>query len=874
MRDKKRIPAHDLSPLRAIIIITETGPADLAVERISPDAVGWKAYGLSSLYHEWVPPFFVITASCLGERSDEQIKSWVTECNARCGIGSGQVIIRSSGTAETIQSRGRLKSESCSQSQVVSKIRRLITQLPEMPADAKVHWIVQEYIIPKRKGLLSNERRLSYENRDWVVEFEPQGSKNGYTAPVAVRSWRDGTDIIDSRLTCTTEAAIPIRLKLVAMWATQLSSRCLFEWVWDGRVIHMVQADIAEPAKGINPRSLIPARIESSGPLSLRVFRVGNDVDFRLYRKLRNAKLYEELGYSMPAFYVVDNAELVHSILTGHIPSELAHDLAELTRRPLIIRTDGLSIPAEKREMLPRSDELRSQAEATQWLMMKFKAIIEENDLQECAISLIAHHFIPSVSSAWARAEPGNRIVRIESLWGIPEGLYWYSHDTFEVDTSTTYLPPGGLPVPSDYKFEEHLRYKGTFVAPDENGQWKPFQTADKYAWRSSITKRKWLSEIAYITRQVAETETNAVAVMWFVDNHNQATKHKVLPWFHSKSELTGKPSAAPRRKRTSGKDFTIRVVDDWDRLKQELGSLRQIERVIVDPTDQELIRNLKFAEELADLASTHKVVVEFSGGILSHAYYILQRKGVQVECIDLFGADVDVDSFYKIVRDRIPEIIEGRGEHIETVTLIDDALLISLQRKIVEEAFEVLDAKSGPELIGELADVQAVIRALCRVLGIDIGEVEAEREKKEKRRGEFEKGLMLIETATPHSIRNQPRQTDMPAPELSVRHSSEIIISDPASIPFKPFYSRPDLRRVDDQIEKTFNFAGDINRIEEVKRSWSFPMPVDVQRQQEFSLGIEFSRKGSLLRGVVRLRLRRPLQLKIPFVSRQRKGT
>ena len=78
----------------------------------------------------------------------------------------------------------------------------------------------------------------------------------------------------------------------------------------------------------------------------------------------------------------------------------------------------------------------------------------------------------------------------------------------------------------------------------------KPFPTAPPYDWKRSITKKNWLFEIAYTTRQVAEYEKNAVSVMWFIGNHKQATKHQVLPWFHSKSEIVGRPKVAPRQKR------------------------------------------------------------------------------------------------------------------------------------------------------------------------------------------------------------------------------------------------------------------------------------------------------------------------------------
>jgi len=730
----------------------------------------------------------------------------------------------------------------------------------------KVHWIVQEYVNPKRKGQVSNERRISRENRDWIAEFEPQGGRPGYTVPIAVRRWRDGTDLIDSDLRCSSEPAVPIRLKRVAMWATQLSSRALFEWVWDGKAIHIVQADLAEPAEGVDPRLHFPTRIQTVGPASLQVFHVASQVDYERYGKLRNAKLYGELGYNMPVFYVVHEPEIVQSVLTGRIPSKLADDLAELTKRPLIIRTDGASIPSDKREMLPRSDELCSQSEATDWLCTQFKPKIEQSELEGAELCLMAHHFIPSVASAWARAEPGKRLVRVESLWGIPEGLYWHSHDTFEVDTQTADLTTGSITAPLKYEFRKRLRYKGTFFAPDEHGHWKRYQTADRYVWRSSITSSKWLFEIAYTTRRVAENQKHAVALMWFIDNHPQATEHKVLPWFHSKSELTGKPNAAPRRKRTSAKDFIIKRVGDWDRLKQDLQSARLIERVVVEPVDQELIRNLKFAEELADLASANNLVVELSGGILSHVYYVLQRGGVQVECIDLFGADEDIDAYYKIVRDKIPALIEARGERTKTLHLVGDALVDALRQKLVEEAFEALDAKSGPDLIGELADLQEVVRALCRELGVSTSDIEAEREKKEKRRGGFEKGLMLIETATPHSIHSQPPTPDHPALELISRHYSQLVISDLAELPAKPLYRRPDLRRVDEQIEKLFAFATEINRIGEIKGTLNFLMPTDIHGLQNFTLGVELRRIRSSVRGVVRLSLRRPLQRKIPF--------
>ena len=171
---------------------------------------------------------------------------------------------------------------------------------------------------------------------------------------------------------------------------------------------------------------------------------------------------------------------------------------------------------------------------------------------------LIAHHFIPSVAAAWARAEPEGSLVRIESLWGLPEGLYWHAHDTFEVDTA------------NDYSIRKRLRFKGTFIAPVENGQWVQHQTSAPFDWGRSIVQKEWLQEIAATTKLVAEHDKHPVAVMWFIDNDQRATPHHVLPWYHAESAIDA-PKAAPRKKLTMASDFKIETVADWEDLRSKV---------------------------------------------------------------------------------------------------------------------------------------------------------------------------------------------------------------------------------------------------------------------------------------------------------------
>ena len=116
--------------------------------------------------------------------------------------------------------------------------------------------------------------------------------------------------------------------------------------------------------------------------------------------------------------------------------------------------------------------------------------------------------------------------------------------------------------------------------------------TPAPYDWRRSVRMEAWILEIAKTTRSVADREAFPVSVMWFIDNDRRATSHKVLPWFHSRSQLGGSPKAAPRRKLTTARDYKIENRTDWQKLGTLISAGRHIERVVVAPTDPDLIRD------------------------------------------------------------------------------------------------------------------------------------------------------------------------------------------------------------------------------------------------------------------------------------------
>ena len=97
---------------------------------------------------------------------------------------------------------------------------------------------------------------------------------------------------------------------------------------------------------------------------------------------------------------------------------------------------------------------------------------------------------------------------------------------------------------------------------------------------------------------------------------------------------------------------------------------------------------------------------------------------------------------YYKLVRDRIPEIIEKSGKRPIYSILSDEAYLAKLDEKLNEELAEYQESKS----MEELADLLEVIRAVAVARGSSMDEVESIRRDKAAKRGGFEKKILLTE--------------------------------------------------------------------------------------------------------------------------------
>lgn len=97
---------------------------------------------------------------------------------------------------------------------------------------------------------------------------------------------------------------------------------------------------------------------------------------------------------------------------------------------------------------------------------------------------------------------------------------------------------------------------------------------------------------------------------------------------------------------------------------------------------------------------------------------------------------------YNKLVRDRIPEIIQSSGKSCTTEVLFSDNYLRMIDAKLDEELAEYHKDQN----IEELADLLEVIHAAAIARGYTLEDLERVRAEKAAKRGGFEKRILLKE--------------------------------------------------------------------------------------------------------------------------------
>ncbi len=95
---------------------------------------------------------------------------------------------------------------------------------------------------------------------------------------------------------------------------------------------------------------------------------------------------------------------------------------------------------------------------------------------------------------------------------------------------------------------------------------------------------------------------------------------------------------------------------------------------------------------------------------------------------------------YNKLVRDKIPQVIEADGKKCETSIVAKEQLLPLLEDKLKEEVNEFIQDKN----LEELADIMEVIFGLAENLGYSEEDLLKKREEKKEARGGFKAGVFL----------------------------------------------------------------------------------------------------------------------------------
>ena len=98
---------------------------------------------------------------------------------------------------------------------------------------------------------------------------------------------------------------------------------------------------------------------------------------------------------------------------------------------------------------------------------------------------------------------------------------------------------------------------------------------------------------------------------------------------------------------------------------------------------------------------------------------------------------------FNKLVRDKIPDIIENNGEIAMTKILSDEEYINELNIKLKEEVNEYIKDNN----VEEIADIMEVLQAILKYNNIEHSEFEQIRINKVEKRGAFDKRIYLEKT-------------------------------------------------------------------------------------------------------------------------------
>ncbi|RWX78577.1 hypothetical protein EPK99_08200 [Neorhizobium lilium] len=691
---------------------------------------GPKAATLATLPRVWTPPFALVAWDVCRSDGTGLLPDEVSRIEKIAGL-TGKLYVRSSVVGETIWERGTYSSVLIPTVGPLfeADLNKAIAEVVESANGQKVGFVLQSYVEPKARGEFGNLLRISKTRDHWELSTET----NGITSRLRINTQRDEAANDDASIEMRPRLARERIFGSIAAWLNtyllrSTSVRVNCEWIADLENIYLVQIDEEdEDLSGLNPFQVRVAPVHQPAASHGQYLLCADENAIEQWDKLRVLKeLWEPDAKEKPTLFYVPLSSLSNATLAGDA-SELEADFRKLIGPDnIVVRTSGLA-SAEKKSNLDRTEGL-TPAEAANWCLstyVKFKA--ERGHVDDLAF--VAHRFMAARAAAWVRAEPGNPIVEINSLWGLPDALQYCPYDIWEIH----------VPTQSSTEYPE---YKSHMLVAKESGGWEYRRIKNELCRSLSIGSKEAL-DLANRTAAIASRMGKSCHVMWFVGCINERGQSFNIPWYWTNAHETER-----NIDRSNYQVFIVAGAEDLEKFKAVPGP-RTRQAIELRPTDQSLMRDMKFIGAVGATARELNIPVILAGSTLAHAYFELGRQG----CTVVAKGEKEHSrirknaTFGKIVRDKIPGRIAERKETEVTQTIPQSLRKNFLTSKLLEEALEVRQAQTLEEKRVELADLYEVIRALSSSEGFTIEEVAEAAEIKRAKVGGFDEGLVLLQT-------------------------------------------------------------------------------------------------------------------------------
>ncbi|SEK32832.1 Predicted house-cleaning noncanonical NTP pyrophosphatase, all-alpha NTP-PPase (MazG) superfamily [Roseovarius azorensis] len=695
---------------------------------------GVKAAGLAFLPPAWRLDFTALSIEVhkswrnradLGSNSEiKKLRSWLELRSFEA------VILRSSGSSETLQDRGKFRSRILKSGwnflNLINELGKLYEDASTVDGEADLGIVVQKYVKADYAGHLSNEHRVSPTINQWSYELElPQ--------------WAPSKGI-NSKFTTSPDPTIPLKcgsqiphqpLRSVGHFLVgEFAERCHLEWLVHESTLFLMQIDFEWPQLdiGLDPKKDLklkaPADLNLEAANDIRPYTIGSRTKWPKLKNLSDFD-FEDDGIQPPRIYPLEPMRVVSAIRNKKELDKLVTEMKALTGNRLVVRTDCIKDNTGKFN-LPRTDTIGAE-DAIRWCSRTISQFEKQGVEREKFIFLF-HAFLPAKASAWAYAKPGNPVVIVDALWGLPDGMQVLSVDTYEVN------------VTQNKVVQTKTTFKPSFLIEVDGGKWD-YRSIKSLSGRGQVLTKGDKIEIATRTSKIAKKLNEDAQIMWFCDIPLDYKVGRNLPWFRSREILDPSP-----RQDVQYKPFRVSNPSDLQKVPTEKVTLQ------LSP-EADLIRDNTFLESVIFVAKERSLPVQLEGSILGHAYYRLNQENIPVVLKNApkYYRKRNAQVFGKLVRDKIPANIAEGGETVREAKLAKGDMQVGLAGKLLEELDEFLRAHTDDDIAAELADILEVVKGLAHCSGHSWSKIVRLAKEKALKRGGFNEGKVLVETALPH---------------------------------------------------------------------------------------------------------------------------